>query len=193
MYDDLISYINNQLAIELSEEEIHVIKSTFKPKKLRKHQYFLQEGEVCKLVGFIVKGALKQYTVDSSGKENVLELYIENWWVADRESFSKDIPSPYFIDAFEATEMLVLSKEDYLKNLSTQRFIIDLQRTLSERQSLKLLKRVHTIKTLTAEQRLSDLEEHYPEFFQRFPQHIIASYLGMTKETLSRIRGSSIK
>lgn len=193
MYESLIKYINSQLPTELSEDEIALIKSTFVPKKLRKHQFLLQEGEVCKIAGFIVKGALKQYVVDETGKENILGLFIENWWAGDRESFSKDTPSPYFIDAFEPTEILIISKSDFENTLQNQPFMKDLYRILTERQALQLLKRVYSTKTLTAEQRLADFEKNYPAFMQRFPQHIIASYLGMTKETLSRVRANAIK
>lgn len=190
MHEDLIHYINHQLTTPLSEDEITRIKEAFVPKKLRKHQYFLQEGDVCKVAGFIKKGAMRQYTVDESGKENILGLYIENWWVADRESFSQNTPSFYNIDAFEETELLVVTQEAFQHSLKGLRFMNELATVLTERQALQLLKRVHTTKTLTAEQRLADLERTYPAFLQRFPQHIIASYLGMTKETMSRIRAN---
>ena len=193
MYEVLIQHINTYLDKKLSEEEIMIIKDTFKPKKLRKHQYFLQEGEICKSAGFIVKGALKQYIVDETGKENILGLYLDNWWVGDRESFNENLPSPYYIDAFEETELLIVTKDEGLDKLEKQPFMIEFMRILIEKQALKLLKRVHSTKTYTAEQRLAELEKSYPEFLQRFPQHIIASYLGMTKETLSRIRANSLK
>lgn len=190
MHEKLVEYIEDRLAKKLTDEDIDLIRNAFAYKKLRKHQYLLQEGEVCKTAGFIMSGALKQYTVDESGKEDILGLYIENWWAGDRESFMNGTPSPYFIDAFEETEMLVVVKDSFFQKLGEQRFMTDLMRSLTEKQSLQLLKRVHTTKTMTAERRLADLEKTYPEFLQRFPQHIIASYLGMTKETLSRIRGN---
>ena len=193
MHDKLIAYIENLLATRLPEEDIALIKSAFLPKTLRKHQYLLQEGEVCRTAGFVSKGALKQYTIDDSGKENILGLFIENWWVGDRESFFNDTPSPYYIDAFEPSELLVLTKEDYLQKLSTRPFMSELTRALSDKQAIRLLKRVHNANTLSAEQKLADLEKTYPEFLQRFPQHLIASYLGMTKETLSRIRSNAVK
>ena len=190
MHEDLIYYINSQLSTPLSEDEITRIKEAFVPKKLRKHQYFLQEGDICKMAGFIKKGAMRQYTVDESGKENILGLYIENWWVADRESFAQNTPSLFSIDAFEYTELLVITQEAFQRLLKGLRFMNELATVLTERQALQLLKRVHITKTLTAEQRLADLEKTYPAFLQRFPQHIIASYLGMTKETMSRIRAN---
>lgn len=193
MHDSLITYLNSQLVTELSDEEIEIIKNTFKPKKLRKHQYLLQQGEVSKVFGFITKGAIKQYAIDDAGKENILCLHIENWWAGDRESFLNDTPSPYNIDAYEDTELLVVTKEEYVKHLSDQRFISEFFKILTERQAFMLLKKLHDTKIQTAEQRLADLEKESPELIQRFPQHIIASYLGMTKETLSRIRNSSVK
>lgn len=191
MHEKLIQYINSQLSTQLTAEEEALIAATFKLKKVRKHQFILQEHEVCKVAGFVVKGALRQYTVDDTGKESILVLCVENWWVGDRESFMKETPSPYFIDALEDTELLVLSREDLTTSLQKMPFMAELSRTLTERQALHLLKRVHAANTLTAEHRLAALEKNYPEFLQRFPQHIIASYLGMTKETLSRIRGSA--
>ncbi|NBA77312.1 cyclic nucleotide-binding domain-containing protein [Emticicia sp. ODNR4P] len=193
MHESLLQYLHQMLDHPLSEDEIGLIRETFVLKKIRKHKLFLEEGAVCKLAGFIVKGALKQYSVDETGKENILNLYIENWWVGDRESFMNNTPSPYFIEAFEDTEVLIISKEVYIERLQNQGFIRELSQKLSTNQAFKLLKRVHSSKTLSAEERLSELEKTYPEFLQRFPQHIVASYLGMTKETLSRIRNNFAK
>jgi CRP-like cAMP-binding protein len=87
MHDSLIQYIQKYSSIPLSEDEIDGIKNLFVPKKLRKKQYFLQEGEVCKYFAFIVKGALRQYAVDEKGVEHIVQLSIENRWVGDRESW----------------------------------------------------------------------------------------------------------
>ena len=170
-----------------------MISEVFKPKKLRKHQYFIQNGEICKVAGFVVKGALKKYSVDDLGKENILDLFIENWWAADRESFMMGTPTPFFIDAFEDTELLVITKDDFFHKLNKLSFFSEFNRNLIEKQSNNLLKRVHAAQTLTAEKRYDEFQNNYPEFLQRFPQRIIASYLGMTKETLSRIRAGAQK
>lgn len=193
MHSKLIDYINDKLGTKLTEEESSVIRSAFTLKKYRKHQYFLQEGEVCKIAGFVVKGALKQFTIDDSGKENILGLFIENWWVGDRESHFNGTPSPYNISVVEDSEILIITKPDLNDKLKDQAFMVELRRVLTEKQAYHLMKMVHASKTFTAEQRLSELENTYPEFLQRFPQHIIASYLGMTKETLSRVRAQASK
>lgn len=193
MIDIIIQHINSKIDNKLTDSDISLLTEIFRPKKIRKHQYFMQSGDVCRQAAFIVKGALKKYTIDNTGKENILELFIENWWAADKESFMIGTPTPYFIDAYEDSELLVITKEDFVNKLSKLSFYSEFNRALTERQSIQLIKRLQSSKTFTAEQKLEELQNTYPEFFKRFPQHIIASYLGMTKETLSRIRSNSTK
>ena len=114
MRDSLIKYLNSYTATPLNEGEIQFIENVFQTKKFRKRQYFLQEGDVCKYTAFIVKGAMRQYTVDDRGDEHIVRLSIENWWATDRESLMKQTPSGYFIDAWEDTEALLLTKAAYL-------------------------------------------------------------------------------
>jgi CRP-like cAMP-binding protein len=107
MHEALFKYIKTHSSTPLTESEMEVIKNTFVPNKLRKRQYFLEEGNVCKYVGFIVKGAMRQYSVDDKGVEHIVHLYIENYWVSDRESAVMLTPSKYNIDAWEDTELLI--------------------------------------------------------------------------------------
>ncbi len=193
MHRVFIDYINSKISTPLRPEEEQLLLQTFVQKKLRKRQYLLQEGDVCRFAGFIVKGAFKQYSVDKTGKESILGLYLENWWVGDRESFMIGTPSPYFIEAVEEVEMLIVSREDFIDKLSRQPFITEMIKVLTEKQSFNLIKRIQAAQTLSAEERYQDFQKKYPEFLQRFPQHIIASYLGMTKETLSRIRAGAAR
>src|SRR6218665_1128579 len=106
MHDNLIAYINKHNTSPLTTEEVDLIIDAFQPKKLRKKQYFLQEGDVCKYTGFIVKGAMRQYNVDEKGVEHIVHLFIENYWATDRESSIMLTPSVYNIDAWEDTELL---------------------------------------------------------------------------------------
>src|SRR5258706_7845034 len=110
MYESLIKYFDGYTNTVLTEGEIDLIQNFFTPKKFRKRQYFLQEGEVCKYSAFIIKGAMRQYRVDDKGEEHIIKLCIENWWANDRESFMKQTPSNYFIDAWEDTDALLVTK-----------------------------------------------------------------------------------
>ena len=152
----------------------------------------MQEGEVCKYMAFIVKGAMRQYSVDDKGGEHIVRLSIENWWVGDRESFTMLTPSVYNIDAWEDTDVLLITKADF-NFLGSIPAMNELTKSLDERHSFALQKRINASLSLSAEHRYIELVNTYPEFLQRFPQHIIASYLGITKETLSRIRSHSVK
>lgn len=192
MHDSLIEYINQYALSPLKNHERDMIKRIFVPKKLRKRQFFLQSGEVCKYYGFVVKGAMRQYSVDAKGKEHVVQLSIENWWAGDRESFTMLTPSLYFIDAWEETDLLTLTQAD-LSALDEIPAFLEMKAKMDENHHFALQKRVNESISLSAEQRYDALAQTYPEFLQRFPQHIIASYLGITKETLSRVRGSSTK
>jgi CRP-like cAMP-binding protein len=193
MHDSLIKYINSFAITKLTSDEVELIKKTFVPKHFRKRQYLLQEGEVSKYMAFIVKGAMRQYTVDEKGNEHISRLSIENWWVGDRESSTKLTPSIYNIDAWEDTDALLTTVADFSKYLNHIAAIGEMFRKLDERHAFAMQKRLNAAISMTAEQRYSDLEKTYPEFLQRFPQHIIASYLGITKETLSRIRTKVVK
>lgn len=192
MHDRLIEYINQYALFPLNDHEVDTIKRVFVTKKLRKRQYFLQSGEVCKYYGFVVKGAMRQYSVDEKGSEHIVQLSIENWWAGDRESFTRLTPSLYYIDAWEETDLLLLTQTDLIVLDKIPAFL-EMKAKMDENHHFAMQKRVNASISLSAEQRYEALAQMYPEFVKRFPQHIIASYLGITKETLSRVRGSTTK
>ena len=193
MHEPLIKYINSFAITPLTSNEVELIKNDFVYKKIRKRQYFLQEGEVCKYAAFIVKGAMRQYSVDDKGIEHIVRLSIENWWAVDRESHVMLTPSPYNIDAWEDTDVLLTTRADLLTLSNNIPALREMTSKLDERHAFAAQKRLNAAISMTAEQRYSNLADTYPEFLQRFPQHIIASYLGITKETLSRIRKQALK
>ena len=193
MHEPLIKYINSFATTPLTSNEVELIKNTFVYKKIRKRQYLLQEGAVCKYAAFIVKGAMRQYSVDDKGLEHIVRLSIENWWAVDRESYVMLTPSPYNIDAWEDTDALLATRADLLILSNNIPAFREMTRKLDERHAFASQKRLNAAISMTAEQSYSNLVNTYPEFLQRFPQHVIASYLGITKETLSRIRNQASK
>jgi CRP-like cAMP-binding protein len=188
MYEFLLKYINEHATKPLTDNEVELVKSAFLPKKLRKKQYLLQEGDVCKHFAFIVKGAMRQYSVDDKGIDHIVYLSIENWWVGDRESFVMLTPSVYNIDAWEDSELLLITRADLLNLLSLVPAMAEMARLMDEKNSIAMQRRLNASISFSAEKRYGDFANSYPDFIQRFPQHIIASYLGITKETLSRVR-----
>ena len=192
MHESLMTHIKKHSITPLTETDIEVIRDVFTPKKIKKHQFFLQEGEVCKYAAFIVKGAMRKYSVDEKGVEHIMTLYIENWWVSDRESYVMLTPTIYNIDAWENCELLLHTRADFLSYLDSIPAIGEMARRMDDLHAIASQKRVASI-SLSAEERYAAFIKTYPEFLQRFPQHIIASYLGITKETLSRIRSHAVK
>jgi CRP-like cAMP-binding protein len=193
MHESLLQYIQNYSSLPLSQAEIETIKNSFIPKKLRKKQYFLQEGEVCKYFAFIVQGAMRQYSLDNKGVEHIVHLSIENWWVGDRESYIMLTPSAYNIDAWEETELLTITRSEQLNLLEKIPSITSMIRHMDERNAIATQRRLNSSISNTADKRYEDFVNYHPEFIQRFPQHLIASFLGITKETLSRIRKQALK
>jgi CRP-like cAMP-binding protein len=193
MYESLIKYFNSYASKPLTGDEIDLIENSFISKRFRKKQYFLQEGEICKYTAFIVKGAMRQYRVDEKGEEHIIKLYIENWWASDRESLMEQTSSEYFIDAWEDTEALLVTKATLINLIDHIPALAEWIRKLDVNFAIASQRRLNAAISLSAEERYHDLEKTYPEFLQRFPQQIIASYLGINRETLSRIRSRGVK
>ncbi|MDR7212401.1 Crp/Fnr family transcriptional regulator [Flavobacterium piscis] len=193
MHEKLITHINKHISSPLTHEEEALIVATFQPKKLRKKQYFLQEGDVSKHAGFIIKGAMRQYSVDDKGIEHIIHLYIENYWANDRESSTMLTPSKYNIDAWEDTEMLIITRAEMLDLMEKIPALVQMTRIMDERNAIANQRRLSSTISNTAEKRYEEFAANHPQFIQRFPQHIIASFLGITKETLSRIRKQGTK
>lgn len=193
MYERFRNYLTSLSTTPLSEEQWDYIMATMRPKCFRKKQYFLQEGDICKYFGFIIIGAMRQYSVDDRGTEHIIRLSIEGWWVGDRESWTMLTPSIYNIDAWENTEVLLITKADLVRLSNAIPAFDEMVRSIIENYTIAIQKRVNAAISMPAHKRYEDFARNYPEFLQRFPQHIIASYLGITKETLSRVRRQSIK
>ncbi|WP_251040621.1 Crp/Fnr family transcriptional regulator [Chryseobacterium sp. ISL-6] len=172
----------------LSEGEKLVIEAHMKPRRFWKKQYFLQEGDVCKYTGFIVKGSARTFSVDEEGNENILKLSVENWWLADFESFYHLTPSQYNIQAIEDLEVLQVTNaqvEEFFKPIPAFSAMMEV---IKQNNAIANQNRMQAVIRYTAEERFSDFVNYYPHFLQRFPQNMIASYLGLSPETLSRLR-----
>lgn len=174
--------------IQLTNEELELCKTFFTPKKLRKKQYLLQEGDACKYIAFVEKGMLRSYTVDEKGHDHILQFAFEGWWISDQYSFFTGEPSIYNIDALEDSELLLLTRqaeEQLLTKIPTfERYF----RILIQNSLIAMQRRVVGSMSKSAEERYGELVSSCPTIPRRVPQHMMASFLGITPETLSRIR-----
>ncbi len=186
MYELFFKSFNEK--VSLTEKEEESIKNYLTPKKLRRKQYVLQAGDVSKSSIFVEKGALRGYSVDDNGSEHIIQFALEGWTISDLFSFLTGEPATYNIDALEDSELVIISKsahEELLKKFHKYETYIRLQVTGAY---LAMQKRLNSINTLSVEERYLGFTTLYPNIVQRVPQHMIASYLGLQPETLSRIR-----
>ena len=186
MYELLFQKLDEK--IKLTEEEKQLCKTFFIPKKLRKRQYLLQEGDVCKYVAFAEKGILRSYTIDDRGGEHVIQFAFEGWWISDQFSFLTGEPSIYNIDALEDCELLIISKQSHDELLQKMPKYETYIRLLITDAYIALQRRTCTMISLPLEERYVAFTQMFPTMFQRVPQHMIASYMGLSAETLSRVR-----
>ncbi|GAA4917272.1 Crp/Fnr family transcriptional regulator [Mucilaginibacter defluvii] len=193
MYEAFFSYLGKFSDSALSESEKDLMKRTFVPHRLKKKQYLLQAGDHCKNFAFIVKGAMRMYSADEKGFDHIVRLGVENWWMGDRESWSMAQPSRYHIDAWEDCDLLYITREGSMDLQKQVPAFCEMKLQLDERNHIANNRRLTSAISETAEQRYLHFAECYPELKQRFPQHIIASYLGINKDTLSRIRRQLIR
>jgi CRP-like cAMP-binding protein len=181
-------YKKIQEKITLTEDEFNYCKTLFLPKKLRKRQYLLQEGDVCKYQAFVEKGILRSYTIDEKGNEHILQFASEGWWMADLSSFLTGEPSVFNMDALEDAELLLITKASWELLLQKIPKLEHYFRILIQNHLISTQKRLMQSLSEQAEERYIRFTKTYPDCMQRVPQHMIASYLGISRETLSRIR-----
>jgi CRP-like cAMP-binding protein len=188
MYQLLRAYIDKVMSSSISDEEFRLIEEAFQERILKKKQFLLHEGSICQYTAFITKGAMRQYTIDKKGVEHIVRLAIEEWWISDRESFQEFTPSRYNIVALEDCHLLVITNEKLTYLLDKSPLFAKLRRLLDEKNNISSQKRIEAAISFTAEEKVINLIKNYPQFLRRFPQNMLASYLGITPETLSRIR-----
>src|SRR5215831_6008069 len=171
--------------IKLSRDEFNYFASVVEQKRVRKKQFLLEEGEVCRFECFVNNGCLRQYHLDDNGNEHIMQFAIRDWWISDQYSFISGLPSPYFIDALEDSEVLLISRtsldELYNKVPKFERFF----RIAFQNSYVALQRRILANISQTAEERYLHFSKNYPEIEQKVPQHQVASYLGIKPESLS--------
>ncbi|MEX2574301.1 MAG: Crp/Fnr family transcriptional regulator [Balneolaceae bacterium] len=176
--------------VSLNDEEWELCKNSFRPKRMLKRQFLLQEGDVCRELAFVEKGALYSYAVDSKGNQHVIRFAFEGWWMANLESFFTDSPTRLNIEVFEDSELLVLDRKNHEKLLEEIPAYERYHRIIVQNAYVALQQRVENALGLTAEEKYARLIEQNPEFLNRVPLNLVASYLGVSPETLSRVRAS---
>lgn len=174
----------------LNSQEFSLSKcsASYEIRNFKKGQYLLRMGEVCRHNYFVEKGLLRMYSVDDGGKEHVIQFAPENWIISDRSSLYFKEKSAYYIEAVESSEVVLLSPEFFVELKNEFPVAVATNDLLLQKHILNLQKRVNSLLADTAEQRYLDFIQMYPDIMLRVPQWMVASYLGITPESLSRVR-----
>lgn len=174
--------------ISLSQNETEAFVNLFEKKLIRKKEFLLREGEVCKFEGFVSSGLLRVYHIDKNGFDQILYFAIENWWITDIDSFTNGTPSQLSIEALEDSEVLLISKEDKEFAYENLPKIEKLFRVMTQKTHVALQRRMIDNLSKTADQRYIEFVEKYPKLVQRLSNIQVAAYLGITNVFLSNIR-----
>jgi CRP-like cAMP-binding protein len=185
-FDVLARYLTARAAF--SPEELAFIRTKFVPRALAAGEFLQRAGDVAHYAAFVARGCLRSFTIDAKGKEHVIQFAPEEWWLADAISLNTGAPSPYFYAAIEDADLLLL-------DAAGQQHLVDRIPGYSAAMRAGLLKHaaakdLRIVKSLsaTAEERYLDFMATFPTVAQRVPQWMLASYLGVSPETVSRIR-----
>jgi CRP/FNR family transcriptional regulator len=190
MFTNLLLHIEK--FVMLGEEDKAILLQYIKHKKLKKKELLLKEGQVCTATYFVSKGCMRMYYVNNKGIEQTTHFAIENWWLADYQSLDKQAPSQFYIQAIEACDIILLERrteEELFEKLPVleRYFRLIFQKAVAASQL-----KVKYIDDFTGEELYRHFSGRFPEFVQRVPQYMLASYLGFTPEFLSKIRAKKL-
>lgn len=176
----------------LTEEEQSLLAAKVRIRKFLKGQFVVQNGDICQCENFVLSGSLKTFYIDNEGQEHIVMFAVENWWTADLGSFISQSPADFNVQCLENSVLAQIRFQDlqqlYLDIPKLERFF----RIIIEKAFVSSQKRVVNNFSLPAKERYLQFREQYPQIEQRVPQYMIASYLGITKEFLSKIRNQLI-
>ena len=191
MFTEILNHIGEH--IELNESEIERFTSVLIKKKLRKRQFLIQEGDLVKYQYFVVSGCLKIYEVDNNGDEHIVQFAKENWWASDFKAFFEGKKATLSIDCIENSIVLGIDKQDledlFLDIPKFDRFF----RIKLTSLFVALQNRILSSLDKSSAERYVEFQKSYPELEQRVPNYMIANYLGMKPESLSRIRKGLVR
>ena len=186
----LLDYINKYINLTVEEETILLSKIVHR--NYLKDQYIVQQGDICKSANFIISGCTKTFYIDKEGQEHIVMFSIEDWWTSDLGSFITQTPADFNVQCIENTQLIQFTFDNLEELYAEIPKLERLFRKIVERAFVASQKRIIRNFSLTAKERYQIFKDTYPKIEQRFPQYMIASYLGITKEFLSKIKSQLI-
>lgn len=180
------TYLQKKVAI--TDEQFNLIADHLKVKSFEKNEMILMKGDVSSQGFFVATGLLRSYSIDSKGKTHIIQFAPEQWWLSERNGLLFNEPSDYFIDSVEATKAVIMTKDFMNEAAKHVPCMNDLNNNMLNNSIRFMQKRINMLLSATAEERYLNFITLYPNLTLRVPQWMIASYLGITPESLSRVR-----
>jgi CRP-like cAMP-binding protein len=172
----------------ITEQETGIVTSSFRSRHLRPKEFLSMEGEICKDIGYVSKGCLSYYHLSESGKKSISHFAFEDWWAGDLESFLARTPAQGYWQALEACEIICISRNNFDVLMNTIPAFKDVFQLKTQTAYNKAVARGIKDKMESGEEKYLRMLKEYPQIIQRVPHYDVASYLGLSPETLSRIR-----
>jgi CRP/FNR family transcriptional regulator len=174
--------------ISLDDEEVELLLSSVKPLIVNKKDFLIKEGQICKANYFVEQGLLRMFFINDKGIEQTTQFALENWWLADYMSLTKQNGSHFYIQAVEASTIIAIEhhkQDQLLKQLpQLERYF----RLMMQRAYAAAQMRVKYFHIYSKEENYRFFVRSFPNFVQRIPQYMLASYLGLTPEYVSELR-----
>jgi len=186
MKQQLKTYINRY--VSFSDEETDSFFKYLEVNSYTKKEILLETNQVCKHHYFIIDGLLRAHYINEKGVDKIIQFAIENWWITNLESFVRETPSTFSIDALEKSTILSISKENLEKAFIEIPKLERLFRIIAENTLVAIQRKNEFYMKLSSKERFLTLQRDIPDFLQRVPMYMIASYLDITPEYLSEIR-----
>lgn len=182
----IIKHIKRFVSLQREEEE--AFAQIVKERNIKKKQFIEQPGFTCTHQSHIVKGAMRSYFITPDGNEHTIALAIDDWWISDFYSYTSQTPASLFVEALEDSDVQQISFEDAERICAEFPVFERFFRLVAQKAFAYSQRRVLSNLGKSAEERYLEFNEMYPAITQRVPQYMLASYLGMTPEFLSKIR-----
>ncbi|MDX1636591.1 MAG: Crp/Fnr family transcriptional regulator [Balneolaceae bacterium] len=185
-YEPLLEYIDEYISLE--SDEIDILASLTRTKRVRRRQFLAEQGEICRYENFVVEGCLRCYHLDEDGKEHVVQFAVEDWWISDMQSFLTQSPAHFNVDSVEPSVVIQFGykelQELFRRVPKFERFF----RLIIQNAFIATQKRIVASYSKDAGKRYIEFKNRYPDIEKRVPQYMVASYLGISPEFLSKIR-----
>lgn len=176
--------------VKLQEEERELLSSSLKVMEVKKKTCLLKEGQVCRTNYFIAKGCMRMYYVNDKGVEQIVQFGIDNWWLTDLVSYSSQAPSQFYIRSVEPCSLILWERQQEEQLLEKVPALERYFRLVYQRSAAAAQQRSRYFSDFTGEERYHHFQRSFPEFVQRIPQYMLASFLGFTPEFMSKIRAT---